>query len=181
MIVTFTRVDQHRYAGRVERTKGGVFVMDQGPGGGEDIPHDLAHLVVEAEFGIVNGIFGQVDAGGAGMFHPERIETERKARRRGTRLAREHGADALRSERLVYLCMRARRGEPVDEVVSTREPDVSPDEIDRAARRLEELARRWQALAVGESIALSWRTLPTRRGRRARIVLEVVDPSTLSS
>lgn len=176
MHVTFTRVDNHRYAGRVERTKGGVFVMDQGPGGGEDIPHDLVHLVVEAEFGIVNGIFGQVDAGGAGLFHPERIETERKARRRGTRLAREHGADALRSERLVYLCMRARRGEPVDEIVRSREPDVSLSELDRVARRVEEIARRWHGLAVGESIALLWTTLPTRRGRQARIVLEVVDP-----
>ena len=176
MNVTFTRVDQHRYSGRVERTKGGVFVMAQGPGGGEDIPHDLAHLVVEAEFGIVNGIFGQVDAGGAGLFHPERIETEKKAHRRGTRLAREHSNDALRSERLVYLCMRARRGEPVDEIVRTREPDVSPGEIDRVARRLEEVGRRWRAVAVGESIALLWTTVPTRRGRRARIRLEFVDP-----
>lgn len=176
MKVTFTRVDQHRYSGRVERTNGQVFVMTQGPGGGEDLPHDLAHLVVEAEFGILNGIFGQVDAGGAGMFQPERVDTERKARRRGARLAREHGDDALRSERLVYLCMRALRGQPIDETVRSREPDVRMDDVDRVARRLDGLRRQWRSLVVGESMALLWTALPARRGRKAVVSLEVLDP-----
>jgi hypothetical protein len=150
--------------------------MSQGPGGGQDdLPHDLAHLVVEAEFGILNGIVGQVDAGGAGMFHPEHVDAQRKARRRGARLAREHSDEALRSERLVYLCMRARKGQPVDETVRSREPDVRLEDIDRVARRLDALSRQWKSLGVGESMALLWTALPARRGRKAHVSLEVVD------
>src|ERR1043165_9351920 len=69
MIVVFRRTGEKRYA--VEALRKGLPVVEISPAPGYDrlIPHDMMHLVVEAQLGLTRGIFGQLAAGGnAGSF-----------------------------------------------------------------------------------------------------------------
>ena len=80
MQVRFERTARRRYAVTVLRTRHGNLRLDPAPGYSDLIPHDLVHLVVEDEFGLRQGIFGQLAAGGnAGTFVP----TEELRPRRG--------------------------------------------------------------------------------------------------
>ena len=68
MRVTFTRTDVRQYAVAIEREHGPRLVARSAPGYDDLMPHDVAHYVVEEVFGIRLGVFGQLAAGGAGVF-----------------------------------------------------------------------------------------------------------------
>ncbi len=69
--VTFTKTGARRYRVAATRDKAPELVMDPAPGFDSFLPHDLVHFLVECEWGIQNGIFGQLAAGGdAGTFRP---------------------------------------------------------------------------------------------------------------
>ena len=115
-------------------------------GGATGLPHDLVTFVVERELGL-NGGFFNLTAHGA---------TFRSSRRRFTRPGRAliaaHRADLDAAERAVNTTANAwRAGRPTPVL------DAAEDA--------------WSGLAVGESIELTWPTLPlpgapARRGRR---------------
>src|SRR5262245_61822154 len=92
MRLIFERIGERRYATRVQRRGLPDHLMSPAPGYDPLAPHDLLHLVVEAELGITDGIFGQLAAGGdAGTFHlvsdgtiPPRVDA--RARRRAIKL-----------------------------------------------------------------------------------------------
>ena len=70
MIVTFQRTGQRRYAIKAQRPGLPNLVMNPAPGYDSLIPHDMLHMVVEAQLGFTRGIFGQLASGGdAGTFH----------------------------------------------------------------------------------------------------------------
>lgn len=70
MILVFRRTGERRYAVEAQRVRFPKLVMDPAPGYNRLIPHDMMHLVVEAQLGIAHGVFGQLAAGGdAGTFH----------------------------------------------------------------------------------------------------------------
>src|SRR4029453_15282152 len=70
MILIFRRTGQRRYAVEVKRPPHPDVEMNPAPGYDALMPHDLMHLVVEAQLGLTHGIFGQLAAGGdAGTFH----------------------------------------------------------------------------------------------------------------
>src|SRR5689334_18462280 len=102
MEVRFERTGQRRYAVAVLRDEHGDLRMDPAPGYSDLIPHDLVHLVVEEEFGLRKGIFGQLAAGGnAGTFVPtEELRTKAWARQ-VERRNRSTGTEMARSEDLV--------------------------------------------------------------------------------
>ena len=88
MILIFRRVGQRRYAIEAKRPSFTDVEMNPAPGYNEWMPHDLMHLVVEAQLGLTRGVFGQLAAGGdAGTFHPTLVpkqgprETARVRRR----------------------------------------------------------------------------------------------------
>ena len=68
MRVTFTKVDTKRYAIAIVREHGPALVPRFAPGYDDLMPHDLAHYVVEEFFGIELGVWGQLAAGGGGIF-----------------------------------------------------------------------------------------------------------------
>src|ERR1044072_3085201 len=96
MILVFRRTGQRRDA--VEAVRPGLPVVEMNPAPGYDrlIPHDMMHLVVEAQLGLTRGIFGQLAAGGnAGSFHlsvksdqssRELTRTRKRETKRGKRL-----------------------------------------------------------------------------------------------
>jgi len=141
--------------------------MDPAPGYDRLIPHDLAHFIVERDFGILNGVFGQLAAGGtAATFHRADGLVDRKLRRRGERLVRDHRDDLARSEQLVYRCMRTWQG-------GTR---PAPDrDVERVCASFDAVSERWRGLPVGKSI--TW----LGRGRNLRSAGEAVQPLPLGN
>ena len=60
MIVVFRRTGQRRYSVEAQRPEFPDLVMNPGPGYDKFMPHDMMHLVVEAQLGLTRGVFGQL-------------------------------------------------------------------------------------------------------------------------
>src|SRR5688500_10521374 len=114
MIVIFQRTGQRRYAVEAQRTGRPTVVMNPATGYDPLIPHDMMHLVVEAQLGLTRGVFGQLAAGGdAGTFHVPMNPGEnsrklgrvrKRVRGKGQKLLREGRDESVRSERATYIC-----------------------------------------------------------------------------
>ncbi|HEY2794855.1 MAG TPA: hypothetical protein VGJ28_21020 [Micromonosporaceae bacterium] len=159
MKVTFTKMNGRRYHVAIERENGPELVARQAPGYDAHLPHDVAHLLVELEFGIRLGVFGQLAAGGEGVFTPAPADRSTRSRRTAHRIAEVGRSDMARSERLVNMCV------PLWEARCGRKPKFpavidmtlgTPFEADRAMHRFDEAAARWESLAVGESMSYEW-------------------------
>ena len=87
MQVVFTKTGEKRYGVAVEPRGHPRLTMSPAPGFDPFLPHDLAHFVVESEFGLRLGIYGQLAAGGdAGTFRSGDPDIARKSSRRSDRL-----------------------------------------------------------------------------------------------
>ena len=148
MDVTFRRTGERRYAVVAEPEGHPAVTMDPAPGFDPRLPHDLVHFAVEREHGIELGVFGQLAAGGnLRTFRRLDATPDRRLRRRGERLAREHFDELARSEHLVAEALRA----------WVRGPRPHADErLERVCARLDELSARWTELAIGEAITITW-------------------------
>jgi len=62
MLLVFTRLDERRYVSRITRSDGVSFLIN-GVGYMFQIPHDLAHFVIEDALQLSNGFWGSVAAG----------------------------------------------------------------------------------------------------------------------
>ena len=185
MILVFRRIGQRRYAIEAKRPKFPDVEMNPAPGYDRWMPHDLLHLVVEAQLGLTRGVFGQLAAGGdAGTFHPsfEPHERPRVAARvrhrlqaRGKTLMREGRDQSAQSERATYICWyewlaRSQSGDRRTAAqVMTQQArqvrDAAPNMELRAlserklaeiCRHLDELSSHWSRLEVGQSMAVRW-------------------------
>jgi hypothetical protein len=172
MEVTFTRTGPRTYGMTADRGGGSVVHMPTGPGFDPWLPHDLVHFAVERHFAIAHGVFGQLAAGGtAGTFFAIPHSRRDRGGRRSARLAAIGREDTGRSERLTALCMaawHARRGGRW-----THADALDPDDVRALPAalldELEDVASRWHALDVGESLTLTWPAdLTPRPGRSAR-------------
>jgi hypothetical protein len=174
MLVTFTKVDAKRYLVAIEREHGPPLVPRFAPGYDDLMPHDLAHFLVEEQFEIELGVFGQLAAGGSGIFKPDPGDDSVRFQRSAHRLASIGRDDMARSEKLVALCVaeweraigrrRHPRGDRVDQ--------VEPEMLQAVVQRLQDMAVRWGKLQRGSSLTLEWPRRLTfdasksRRGRR---------------
>jgi hypothetical protein len=163
MEVRFERTGHRRYAVAVLRQRHGNLRMDPAPGYSTLIPHDSVHLAVEAEFGLRDGIFGQLAAGGnAGTFVPTEELRTRSWARRVERRNRSTGSDMGRSEELVAQVyprwLRHGGHLPGSHYVRQDPPptDLSRNELDRVFQRLDELSEQWLAIGVGASMTTTW-------------------------
>ena len=99
MNVIFKRTGLRRYAVAVKRPPHPDVEMNPAPGYDLSMPHDLMHMIVEAQLGLRHGIFGQLAAGGtAGTFNvpipPDSASrthgrVSRRVKGKGTKLLRE--------------------------------------------------------------------------------------------
>ena len=147
MKVTFVKKGARRYAVEVRRDR--YPDLWCGSIGYDDfLPHDLLHFVAEAEFGLDGAVFGDLAAGGnARIFQSfdQELTTKmwRKQRIRPTRLP-----EGRRSEQLAWELEQGWRAK-------TLSPELQ--------RKLDDLAERWHALQVGQSLTLEW---PRPEGRK---------------
>jgi hypothetical protein len=157
--VRFTKSSGRRYLVTIERARGPQLEPRFAPGYDDRMPHDLAHYLIEEQFGIKLGIFGQLAAGGGGIFAPAPADRTGRSRRSATRLGRAGRTDKQRSEGLVYRCVsewelrtgRRRSLPPLADASTT-----TPAELDRAVGRLEDVAQRWYPLLPGQSLTFTW-------------------------
>ncbi len=173
MEVTFTRTGKRRYGVLVAAPGQGPQWMNSAPGYDPDIPHDLAHYLVEAELKLMSGVFGRVAAGGSGLFapsedvrdHRERRRQQRRRHKREKRLRRADHAgrgDMALSEYFATICVMAwklRHGR-VREAPAWVVPErLSSDEharMERVLARLDRVAPLWSGLPVGGSLTFEW-------------------------
>src|SRR5215213_79030 len=185
MILVFRRTGQRRYAVEAQRANFPDLEMNPAPGYDALMPHDLMHLVVEAQLGLTNAVFGQLAAGGdAGTFHlfVKRDESSRKIERtrnrvktRGKKLMRNGRDECAQSERATYICWYewlARSSSPERKTLSAtmakqaqevRETAVAAElrnfnqrKLDEICKHLDQLSSQWSSLKVGQSMAVTW-------------------------
>ena len=185
MILVFSRTGQRRY--NIEARRAGFPDVEMNPAPGYDprMPHDLMHLVVEAQLGLTRGIFGQLAAGGdAGTFHlsVKRDESSREVTRRrnrvavrGKRLLRQGREECEQSERATYICWSewlarssssennrlsrsmAKQAIEVRDTARVKElRALNKTKLDEICKHLDQLSSHWFRLRVGESMAVSW-------------------------
>ena len=166
MEVRFIRGATRRYRS-VFRRADGVEVEFDGGGynkvGGGELPHDLAHLIVEDELGLERGVWGVMAAGG--MFgHAKVVAGRRKphAGARGRAIVAESSEAVMQAEVIVRaVCDVAQTGDRgvlrrnVGE--RYRSASVTGEAVDRAIERLRQAAADWAALAAGEELVYTYR------------------------
>ena len=164
MKVLFMKTGARRYGVLVQREHAAEVVMNPAPGYDEYLPHDMLHFVAEAEWELDGAVFGQLAAGGdAGTFYPtDQSLIPRAMRERKRRKRRAGTPKGRRSEVLAHIldqAWSARHGrEPLpndwqDQLEAAR---VSRERLARVVDQLDELARRWHSMRVGEQLALDW-------------------------
>jgi hypothetical protein len=186
MLVIFRRTGSRRYGIEIQRPRFGAVEMNPAPGYDPLMPHDLLHLVVEAQLGLTHGIFGQVAAGGhAGTFRSyigpsknsrDAARRQRRIDRRGEKLLRRAGPnESLQSERATYVCwyewlarskssddqklansMSAQAKQVRSVIPRVELRALSEKKIDQICGHLDELSSHWSSLKVGESMAVHW-------------------------
>jgi len=169
MRVVFTKGPGIGYEIAVHREIGPELAPRNGPGGHPYLPHDLVHLLVEAEAGIELGVFGQVAAGDNGLFWPadnaERTRAGRRRRSKKHTMSPRAEADMIRSEELARIAVplwEVQRGRARALPAYVSAEDVSPV-VERIVARLDDYADRWHALPVGGSLTLTWPVPPQGR------------------
>ena len=175
MEVSFTKVDDKRYSVTITRELGPPLVPRFGPGYDDLMPHDVAHYLIEEHFGIELGVWGQLAAGGGGIFTPAPEDNTLRYQRRAQRIGAVGRADMQRSERLVVMTVATweRSIGRVDHAIGPFREEVDPRALDGAVRRMAEVAGRWQSLGRGRPLTFAWPRHLTfdgsrsHRGRRA--------------
>lgn len=142
--------------------------MNPAPGYDDLLPHDLVHLLVEIQWGLRDGIYGDVASGGnAGTFRLAETrpvdETTRERVRKARRAQRTRsGAGMARSEHLagvVHARWNASKHASAlpDWYAQARDASGATEaEILAALGEAAELAARWQRVEVGRGMHVDW-------------------------
>ena len=184
MILVFRKTGQRRYAVEVERDNLVKLEMNPAPGYDPVAPHDLLHLVVEANLGLTTAVFGQLASGGdASTFHlssisgrsdREATRLRRRLQKRGATLARAGIEESAQSERAAYVCWQvwlsrstiqkrnilgqsmAAQAREIRRRMSTDESHTLDGALNRTCFHLDELSSKWLTLEIGESLSVHW-------------------------
>lgn len=185
MVVVFRRVRERGYAVEARRLAFPDLEMNPAPGYDQRIPHDLMHMVVEAQLGLNHAVFGQLAAGGdAGTFHPvftehgtsrEIARVRTRVKERGRKLLREGRDDCAQSERATYICWQhwlaksrsnelkavsrgmAEQAKQVRGVANAKElSQLNQNKLAEICEHLDALSSCWSNLKVGQSMAVRW-------------------------
>lgn len=177
MRVTFTKRAGRRYLVAIEREHGPPLQPRHGPGFDEQLPHDIAHYVAEEQLGLRLGVFGQLAAGGSGLFAPAPADRRAAHRAADRRIAAAGREDMRRSEAAAGwgVAQWRRRTGASGQPPGARPAELSDAAADRLLARLDEVARAWTALPPNGSLSFTWPAAATvdpagtalgRRGER---------------
>jgi len=185
MQVEFKKTGERRYAVIVLREDFPDLEMNPAPGFDALMPHDLLHFLVEQEFNLRHGIYGQLALGGtAGTFRIKSTEKpdnradsrlRRKTAKRGKSILKTNLDDCAQSERATYVCLydwylhssdeklRVRALEMKSSIESTfaqmfeiERVNFSKEKLAGIRMRMDELSQQWSALKVNQSMILGW-------------------------
>jgi hypothetical protein len=185
MVVVFRRVRERGYAVEARRSEFPDLEMNPAPGYDQFIPHDLMHMVVEAQLGLNRAVFGQLAAGGdAGTFHPiftqhqtsrEIARVRNRVKDRGRKLLREGRDDCARSERATFICWQhwlatsqwggrkvigrvmAQQAKHLRDGGTEKESRaLNQSKLAEICKHLDTLSSCWSKLEVGQSLAVRW-------------------------
>lgn len=179
MILVFSRTGERTYAVEAQRPGFPQMLMSPAPGFDPLMPHDMMHLVVEAQLGLRHGIFGQLAAGGnAGTFHlpmksgkssRDVARARKRVANRGKRLLKNGRHECQQSERATFICLcewrarsashdrrMAQQAKEVRETVAARKLRLNQTKLDEICKHLDELSSHWFRLRVGQSMAVRW-------------------------
>lgn len=162
--MTFQRMaDRRPVETLIERDDGVVFAM-RGAGGGADLPHDLVHAVVESALPLADGVWGCV-ADGVVWGSMRHVSGRRPphAAERSDRLKRERVSAVQRAEGVADVVHRLARD---GEVLPNEVAGLPGERIEVAVNAVQEAARRWAALPVGEQWVVEWPSSSRRRRHR---------------
>jgi hypothetical protein len=143
--------------------EGGSYNRVGGPAG--EVPHDLAHLIVEDEFGLTGGVWGVLAAGG--MFGHATVVTGRRAphaSRRGREIVAERREEVMQAEMLTRAVCDICAGVPDADPRAIRKAmgrrwwseAVTDAALERCRARLQAAGARWAALRPGEVLEADW-------------------------
>lgn len=169
--VEFLRGERRFYRSLLHRSDGVQVELQGGAynkvGGRErEVPHDLAHLIVEDELDLRRGVWGVLAAGG--MFRHARVVAGRRAPH-ATRTSRlvvdEAGDEIMRAEMLTRLVCDVAAGERAPDSSALRRmigerwwvDTVTRAALDRATHRLHAAGAAWADLDPGEALEAVWR------------------------
>lgn len=174
--VEFERREGRRYRSLLHRADGVVVAFEGGAfntigGAPGELPHDLAHLIVEDELGLRSGVWGVLAAGG--LFSHATVVAGRQAphaARRGRQVVDAAGDRIMQAEMLTRAVCDAVAGSgPADPAAIRRaigerwwSEQLTAAALGRAAERLQAGAAAWAALAPGETLVEQWRLAPPR-------------------
>ncbi|HST43263.1 MAG TPA: hypothetical protein VLK58_27295 [Conexibacter sp.] len=193
--VEFVKGEGRRYRSRLHRADGVVVEFEGGAwnkvgGRPGELPHDLAHLIVEDELGLREGVWGVLAAGG--MFRHATVVAGRRApqaTRRGRDVIDEAGDDIMQAEILTRVVCDACAGALAPAPGGSRRAaaEHAPDPaalrraagerwwddalttaaLDRCRERLRAAAAEWAALAPGAALEAAWsHAAPARPAKR---------------
>jgi len=163
MQVSFTRTGERRYRVVARRTGAPELVIEPAPGFDAHLPHDLVHFLVERHWGLREGIYGDLAAGGdAGTFRPTEGARDRRWVKKHAGLVTS-GRDMDRSEALaaaVFAAWQGHRGavERASDYARSAAAlaGVTAAELAAVMPACDEAADAWRALRTGESMTLEW-------------------------
>jgi len=147
--VSFVRHRARRDRVHVMRPDGSSTAWDF-PSYGDNLPHDLCHLVVEEGLGIVNGFWGLVDQG----VDVKLVHNEATLVRDGSPLVEHAGidfSDLTRAEEAVAVF-----GPTGPDLGYDLPPGTSEEAVASVRRHLDELAEQWRCLDDGGAITIRY-------------------------
>ncbi len=173
--IAFFKPGGRRYRSVLHRRDGLVIELDGGGynkvgGPARELPHDLAHFVVEDGLGLDAGLWGVLAAGG--MFdHAKVIEGRRPphAAERARAVVEAAGDRLTQAEMLTrFVCDLALDG--ADRDVAHLEAaagerwwrETTADQLAGTCQALREASVRWRDLRAGEALEVLWRLPPFR-------------------
>jgi hypothetical protein len=140
--VAFFKIDEGRLCQWTARPRKRKPFVGSTMASGRDLPHDLAHFVVEEAVGLECGFWGLLAKGASFASVAARRPT-----RPGRELIRAHRAELAHAEDVVNAHLKAWRS-------GSRTP-VAP--------ALDRMLARWRALKMGEGLDVVWRSRLARR------------------
>jgi hypothetical protein len=168
MEITFTRLDERFVETTVTREDGAVLAT-RSPGGGDRLPHDLIHYVVESELGLDDGLWGRIASGVTykNFRMVESAKTKQRVRRRTRKTKREA---LLEAEVLVWILHDIWNGTAerewgsirtfLDSIWSprtrSRADELEPETIQRVCEALDRTEAEWKGVARGGELRVTW-------------------------
>jgi hypothetical protein len=173
--IEFFKPERRRYRSVLHRRDGLVIELDGGGynkvgGPARELPHDLAHFVVEDGLRLEAGLWGVLAAGG--MFGHAKVIAGRRpphAAKRAQAVVDAAGDRLSQAEMLTrFVCDLALAGADRDvrrlkAAAGARWwQETTAEQLADTCRALRKTSVRWRALRAGEALKVHWRLPPMR-------------------